>query len=246
MDDTRIIQALEAIGLHKNEILIYIDLIKVGSSSAHDIATRTRIHRPNVYDTLEKLTKKGIVTQSIEQNKKIFYPVSPKSLMNYLKQKEYDLEMVLPEIEKIHSKPKEERKVTMSEGIRSIRNIIDSFLETGEPIYVYGIPKNAAEDLGGFIKDFHERRIAKGILMKHVYNKNASERINELNKMECTEARYLPSLYDTTTTTNICGNKVILIFWEDPVCAIIIENKAIANSYKKYFDIIWEEAKMNF
>ncbi|MHA1703915.1 MAG: TrmB family transcriptional regulator [Promethearchaeota archaeon] len=246
MDKTRIIAALEAIGLHKNEILIYIDLIKIGSSSAHDIATRTKIHRPNVYDTLEKLTKKGIVTQSIEKNKKIFYPVSPKSLINYLKQKEYNLQEIIPEMEKIHSKPKEERKVTMSEGIRSIRNILDSFLEIGEPIYVYGIPKNAIEDLGGFIRDFHERRIKKGISMKHVYNKNAYERIKELNNLELTEAKYLPSLYDTTTTTNICGNKVVLIFWEDPVCAIIIENASIANSYKKYFDIVWEEAKMNF
>lgn len=246
MDESKITEVLESVGLHKNEILIYIDLIKVGSSSAHDIATRTKIHRPNVYDTLEKLSKKGIVTQSIENNKKIFYPVPPKSLMSYLKQREYDLQNIIPEMEKIHSKPKEERRVTMSEGIRAIRNILDSFLETNEPIYVYGIPKTAIEDLGGFIEDFHKRRVEKKILMKHIYNKNAYKRIKELNSLEHTEARYLPSLYDTTITTNICGNKVVLIFWEDPICAIIIENQSIANSYKRYFDIIWEEAKLNF
>jgi sugar-specific transcriptional regulator TrmB len=246
MDESKITEILESIGLHKNEILIYLDLIKIGSSSAHDIATRTKIHRPNVYDTLEKLTKKGIVTQSIENNKKVFYPISPKSLMSYLKQKEYDLQTIIPEIEKIHSKPKDERRITMSEGIRAIRNILDSFLEMEQPIYVYGIPKSANEELGGFIEDFHQRRIEKKIPMKHVYNKNAYKRIKELNNLEFTEARYLPSLYDTTITTNICGNKVVLFFWENPIYAIIIENQSVANAYKKYFDIIWEEAKIGF
>lgn len=246
MHENKIIEVLESIGLHKNEIIIYLDLIRVGSSSAHDIATRTKIHRPNVYDTLERLVKKGIVTQSIENNRKVFYPVNPKNLLNYLKQKEYDLKKVIPEIEKIHTIPQEQRRVTMSEGIRSVRNILDSFLETNEPIYVYGIPKKATEEIGGFINDFHKRRIQKKILMKHIYNQNALKRIKELNSMEHTEARYLPSMYDTKITTNICNNRVVLIFWEDPICVITIENPAIANAYRKYFDIFWEEARVDF
>ena len=243
MDENKITETLESIGLHKNEITVYLDLISVGRSSAHEISHRTKIHRPNVYDILDKLIKKGIVTQSIENNKKTFYPVSPKNLLNYLKQKEHELKKIIPEIEKIHSHPPKKRKVTMSEGIRAIRNILDDFLEIGETIYVYGIPKSAIEELGGFISDFHKRRIAKKIKMKHIYNKTALQRIKDLNQIEYTEAKYLPSFYDTRITTNICGNKVVLFFWENPVCAITIENSAIANAYRRYFDIIWEEAK---
>jgi sugar-specific transcriptional regulator TrmB len=246
MEENKITETLESIGLHKNEIMVYLDLIGVGRSSAHEISHRTKIHRPNVYDILDKLVKKGIVTQSIENNVKIFYPVSPQNLLNYLKQKEFELKKIIPEIEKIHSRPIEKRRVTMSEGIRSIRNILNDFLEIGEPIYVYGIPKSAIEELGGFINDFHKRRIKKGIMMKHIYNKTALKRIKELNKIDYTEARYLPSFYDTRITTNICGNKVVLFFWEEPACAITIENSAIANAYRRYFEIIWEEAKTDF
>ena len=246
MDEAKITIALEAIGFHKNESLIYLDLVKYGGSSAHEIAGRTKIHRPNVYDTLDKLIKKGIVTQSLVDNRKIFYPIKPKNLLIYLKQKEYDLEKVIPEIEQIYNKPTEKRKVTMSEGIRSFRVILNNLLETENDIYVYGIPKEVPEIIGGFLIDFHNRRVQKGVIMKHIYNKDAEKRVKYLNSMDYTEARYLPSSYDTTISTLICGDTVLLIFWEDPIFTITVENRAIAESYKRYFDIIWEEAKVCF
>lgn len=246
MDEAKISAALEAIGFHKNESLIYMDLVKSGSSSAHDIARRTKIHRPNVYDTLDKLIKKGIVTQSIVENKKMFYPIKPKNLLIYLKQKQYDLEKVIPTIEEIYNKPSEKRKVTMSEGIRSFRVVLNNLLETGNDIYVYGIPKEVPDLIGGFLVDFHNRRIQKEVIMKHIYNKDAEKRVKYLNSMDFTEARYLPSSYDSTISTLVCGDTVLLIFWEEPTFTITIENSAIAESYKRYFDIIWEEAKVCF
>ncbi|RLG12007.1 hypothetical protein DRN73_03785 [Candidatus Pacearchaeota archaeon] len=246
MDEPKIIEILESIGLHKNEIIIYFDLIKSGSSAAHDIANRTKIHRPNVYDTLERLIKKGIVTQSIKDGRKIFYPINPKNLLIYLKQKEYDLKKIIPEIEKIHNKPPEKRRVTMSEGIGSFRIILNNLLEKNQDIFVYGIPKDVSEIIGGFINEFHQKRIKKKITMKHIYNRDAEKRIRYLEKMEYTEARYLPSSFDTNITTLICGNIVLLNFWEEPIFTIMIENQNIADIYKKYFDIIWEEAKVSF
>ncbi len=246
MELQKIQTTLESIGMNKNEILIYLDLIKTNDSSAHEISKRTKIHRPNVYDTLDKMIKKGIVTSSIENNKKIFYPIEPKNLLLYLKQKEYDLEKILPEIEKIHNNPPEKRKVEMAEGIRAFRIIFNNLLEKKEEIFVYGIPKDAAEKVGGFINDFHEKRIQKGIIMKHIYNQDAGRRIKYLNEMPCTEARYLPSTYDTNIMTMICGDTVLLTFWEEPIFTIIIENKTIAKAYKQYFEIFWEEAKITY
>ncbi|MBD3247317.1 hypothetical protein GF378_01720 [Candidatus Pacearchaeota archaeon] len=242
--EEKVLKTLESIGLHKNEISVYIDLIKTGSSTAHDISHRTKIHRSNVYDIIDKLIEKGIVMESIENNVKTFYPIKPKNLMNYLKQKEYALKKIIPQIEKMHSMPKsKKRKVIMIEGIKAVRSILDGFLEQEKPIYVYGIPKCALEELGGFIMDYHKRRIKKKIPMKHIYNKNAQKRIKQLNKMKYTEAGYLPELYNTNITTNICGNKVVLIFWETPISVMVIENQSIADAYQKYFDILWEKAK---
>ncbi len=245
MDIQKIQETLESVGMNKNEILIYLDLIKTGSSSAHDISKNTKIHRPNVYDALDKMIKKGMVTSSIEDSKKIFYPIEPKNLVEYLKQREYELQEVIPEIEKFRTNSKKERKVEMAEGIRAFRVVFNNLLEKNQDIFAYGIPKDVPEIVGGFLNDFHQRRVHKGIVMKHIYNKDAEKRIKFLNEMPCTEARYLPSTYDTTIMTMICGDAVLLTFWEEPIFTIIIENQTIANAYKKYFEILWEEAKIS-
>ena len=107
MREDDISDVLESIGLNKNEVIVYLDLIRVGKSSVIDIAKRTKIHRSNTYDILEKLLKKGIVDQSIDNEKKFFYPIDPKDFLDYHKQKEIELLRIIPEIEKIQNKPRE-------------------------------------------------------------------------------------------------------------------------------------------
>ena len=242
-ENEEVIRVLESIGLNKNEIIIYLDLIEVGESSAGDISKRTKIHRSNVYDTIKKLIEKGIVRELIKDNRRVFFPIAPKDILNYFKQKEYDLQKIIPEIEKIHSKPEEKNKVMVFEGIQAIRAAIDGLLELNKPIFTYGIPKEVLDILGGFIHDFHKRRIAKKIPIRHIYNRDASKRIKEQKQMKYTEARYLPYLYDTKIDTTICGNKVILWMWEPPFTVITIENEPIAKTYQSYFEILWRKAK---
>jgi len=245
MEEEKIIQILESVGIHKNESIIYLDLIKAGGSTAHEISNRTHIHRPNVYDTLEKLMKKAIITQSIKDNKKIFYPVKPENLLEYLKHKEDELKRIIPELEKVHSKPKELRKVSMSEGIGAIRILLDSLLEMNQPIYAYGISKRAIEGLGeGFLNEFHKKRVSKKIPIRSIYNKDLEELAKRENKLNHSEMRCLPPEYDSKVITNICGNKIIIFFWAEPICALVIENQEIVDAYKKYFEILWEKAKI--
>lgn len=243
MGKGEIIRTLEAIGLNKNEVFVYLDLIKAGKSNANEIAKRTKLHRPNVYDIVNSLIKKGIIIQSLEKNKKMFYPIKPENLLGYLKQKEYDLEKIIPQIKEMYNKPIEKRSISILEGIRSLRETMVSMLEIKKTIYAYGIPKEVSDIMGGFIVGFHKDRIKKKIIMKHLYNENAKERIKYLNNLSYTEARYLPPLFDSKITTLVCGEKVIMLFWEEPISTLIIENQSIANTYKNYFKLIWEKAK---
>lgn len=245
MYSEEMIKTLDSIGFNKNEILVYLDLIRVGKSSAMDISKRTKIHRPNVYDTVFKMIEKGIVTQSIENNRKTFYPISPNDLLNYFKLKEFDLEKVIPEIKDIHNKPFEERKVTMAEGKAYLRLIFLEMLKSSKPILTYRVLKEVTDIMGGgFLMDFHKRRIENKIPLKIIFNNGESRREKVLNKMKITEARELPEIYNSVITTNICGDKVILFFWEDPISIVIITNSSIASTYRKYFKLIWESAKV--
>ena len=80
--------------------------------------------------------------------------------------------------------------------------------------------------------------------MRHIYNQEASERISKLNKMKYTEARHLAKKYDGYVPTNICGDIVVLLVFSEPVSVIKIKSKRIAETYNKYFEILWNNARV--
>ena len=53
---------LKQIGLTENEIQVYLTLLKIGSSGVSTIAEHSGLYRPYVYDTLERLQEKGLVS----------------------------------------------------------------------------------------------------------------------------------------------------------------------------------------
>ena len=65
-------EILRKIGLTENEIKIYLNLLISGSSTAYEIGKQTGIYRVHVYDKLEQLMDKGLVTHIYRGAKKYF------------------------------------------------------------------------------------------------------------------------------------------------------------------------------
>ena len=58
------------------------------------------------------------------------------------------------------------------------------------------------------------------------------------------DIRMLPKEINNSVVINIYGNRVITILWKEkiPICFMLI-NKEISESYKKYFEHLWKNAK---
>ena len=58
------------------------------------------------------------------------------------------------------------------------------------------------------------------------------------------EVRFLPDKFYNPAMVDICGNLVInLLPIEGNIMAIVIENKVLADTYRKFFDFMWQFAK---
>lgn len=233
---------LISIGLGKNETEVYSVLVEMGTSSVLDISKKTHIHRSNIYEALRNLVQRGLVYE-INQPTKLFYARSPESLGDYLKHKEIELHEIVREFQSKTIRRNGESKAGISKGIFAVREALKSLLATNETIYVYGIPSHAHEKIGPMVKDFHKERIKQKVEMKHIYNADAVDRAIQTNKMKLTENRVLPHFYNTIASTNIAGNKVVFFIWGDEITVIEIMDQDIADTYKKYFDILWKKAK---
>jgi len=234
---------LKSLGLTKNEAEVYFTLLKIGSSTASQISKEVKIHRTNIYDSLQSLIKKGLVSYILKEKTKHFQPTDPENIKKLITEKENQLNQIFPKISSLYSQTSNKSYARIYEGVNSFVNILYNFLEYKQPILVYGIPKIAPEMMKFYINQFHKTRIPKKIVMKHIYNFENKERIKYLNKMPYTEARALPSKYDSNVSTNICGDEVVLVIWSEIPKTIQIINKEIADSYRNYFEILWRNTR---
>ena len=75
---------LESVGLTKSEIKLYITLLKIGNTTSGDLIKKSEVSRSKVYDVLEKLKKKGFVSEIIKENIRHFEATDPSKITDYL------------------------------------------------------------------------------------------------------------------------------------------------------------------
>ncbi len=234
---------LEDIGLSKNEAKVYLALIELGSSTVSKISEKSGVHRTNCHDVLNRLIEKGLVAHITKNNARYYEATDPNSLLNILKEKEHKIKKILPQL-KLGKELAVKSEANIHEGLPAAKHILNHLLEKKETILVYGVISDVAELIGPFLEQFHKKRIKQKIWMKHIYNTDAKDRINYLNKLQYTEARTLPREFDSPVATNICGDEVVLILWKKKALTIQIKNKEIADAYRRYFELMWKLAKI--
>ncbi len=242
MNDEDLKKILADTGLNQNEALVYLALNELGSSTVTKIADKCKIHRTNIYDSLQKLIDRGLASYFVREDVKYFETTDPENLLKLIKLKEAEIINILPQLKLRSAMAAHEGTAMILKGTRAFMNILSAFLDYNQPIYAFGIPKSAPDMLRTQIPHFHKERLAKKVWMYHLYNFDAQERVNELKKMPLTDARYIDDQFKSEVSTNVCGDEVVLAFWTNPVFIVQIKNKSIADAYKHYFQLLWDSA----
>jgi HTH-type transcriptional regulator, sugar sensing transcriptional regulator len=237
-------QVLEDIGFSKNESKGYLALLELGSATAGQVAEKSKVHRTNIYDALDRMVERGIVSYKMVSNVKYFQATPPENLFRLLKEKEQRLKSVLPELLLKLQMSETKSEAHIFEGCKAFMDLYYGFLKYKEEILVYGLTKDVPVMLRTYLPHYHKERIAQNVPIKHIYNHDAGERIDILNKMELTEAKSLPEKFDSHVSTWVCGDEVVLTVWTKPPLSIQIINRKLADAYKKYFEILWKETKI--
>lgn len=237
-------QTLMDVGLSKNETKGYIALIELGPSTVTKISQISRVHRTNLYEALERLKKKGIVSSFLKNNTLHYEATDPNILLTFLKDKEAKLNAILPQLELAKNLSRPQNDIEIREGLTALKATYSEVLKQKKPIYTFGSPKAAAELAKPFLDQFHKKRIELKIQMYHIYNEDAVERISELKNLPFTSVRVLPPEYNSHISTGICGDEVSIKNWDKKEgFAIVIRNPKVAKTYKNYFDLLWNIAK---
>ncbi len=240
MDYENIRLILEKYGLSPNEAKAYLTLLRLGGSMAGKIAKEAQMDRASCYDALKKLLKRGLISYALEANRKLFKAVSPDRLIEILKEKEEEIQGILPELSSLYKAEKGKYNVTLYKGYKGLKSVFEDILKKtkGEENLVIDSSGKFGERMPYYLPHFKKGLEANKIKVRHIARKGF-----KLNPSKTTELRYFTKhLKESTITTNIYSNKIALLIWTEVPEAIIIENKAAAEAYREYFEILWKSA----
>jgi sugar-specific transcriptional regulator TrmB len=235
MDKTVLKQA----GLNNNEIEVYLCLIRLGSITVSRISQETNLHRSNLYDTIEKLQNKGLVSHIIKNNIKYYQAAPPTRILEYLKEKLNIVSSIIPDLTKLSELPKEKTIVELYKGKEGLKTVFKDIIKTTKEFYVFGEAEKIEEILPIYSKQFFRQIDEKNIKEKVIFKKQTKIK----SKTKKGEYKFISEEYYVPTSFNIYNNKVALFIWSLPIYIILITNKEIADSYRKYFNVMWKLAE---
>lgn len=241
---------LKKIGLTDNEIKIYIALLSVGRCTAYEISKKTNIYRVHVYDKLEQLMGKGLVTYVYIGAKKFFQATHPQKIRQYLEDKKKDLELqeraiinLIPELQELINLPKEDTKVEVFKGKEGLKYLLKDIIKIKKEVLITGInDARYNEALSVFMKQYFRDLKKYNIRERVITLKKKGVFLFDKKTASTTTYRFLEIKQFNPTNTFVYGNTVLIVAWGLPITAIMIQNKEISETYRNHFEHLWKIA----
>lgn len=239
MQNKDVEEALKSIGMSEGEIKVYLALLKLGSIQVSKIKEETGLHRTTIYDFIEKLQNKGLISYVIQNNIKFFKAAEPDKLFDIIKEKQEKVRSIMKHLKTLSQHQEEEIEVEIYKGKEGFKTVLNDMLRAKTEKVGFGI------DESHFKKKYP-------ILMKQYFKKEeklgikerilTSEKTKFIFKRKNITYRFVPEEYFSPTPTIIYGNKVYIHIL-DKKRIILIKSKVLTNSYKKHFEMLWKIAK---
>lgn len=243
------------IGLTNKETEVYLALLELGQSAIGNILKKTNVSSSKVYSILNRLAKKGLVSEVLKGKMHYYSAAPPQRLLDYLEEKKRDLtvisnemEAALPQLDLMYNMAeRQEAKVYI--GYNGLRTAFDTILQTlksGEG-YV-GFLATVREQSDPITKNlfvkYHQRRYEKGIHarllggmeMKRIFSQEPY-RSYRLFKI-----RYMPQ--QTLSNILIFKDNVFLYTGVGSPIGFILTSKNLADMLRRFFHYSWKISRV--
>ncbi|MDD5191717.1 MAG: helix-turn-helix domain-containing protein [Candidatus Nanoarchaeia archaeon] len=238
---------LREIGLTDNEIRVYLELLKKEDALASELSNKTNINRTLIYQILNNLLKKGIISYVIKNNVKYFKASHPSRLLDFLKERESNIKNLIPELLNLTAPSEKKYSVELYEGKEGLKTILGDIVRTKPKEWLDITSGMTIEVLQDYVIDkWEKQRIKARIKARIIINDTDTgrKRGKQLEKLKITETRYMPKGLMSPSHIYVYGNRVAITLWvKNFPFGILIKSQEIADRFKEFFEWFWKIAK---
>jgi sugar-specific transcriptional regulator TrmB len=245
-------KVLEDIGLTKGEVAVYLSLLELGETTTGAIIKSSRITGSKVYEILDKLIKKGLVSYITKERTRFFQASSPKRLIDYVEAREKEIakrkrniESIIPSLEAIREIKKETQSAQLFEGYEGIRTVFNMILEQldpGDEYYAFSLGEELKiKKVTAFLNSHHGKRIRKKIRLKIIADLKDKALFKYLSRTHGITVRFVEN--PVPLGVFIFKDYIATFTFREKPTAFLIKSQQISDSYRKFFNYIWGLAK---
>lgn len=237
-------EKLELLGLHKNEITVYLALWELGQSRAAIIIEHTKLHRNLVYTSLDNLVRKKLVAKMEKGKVAVFEANDPGVIKDNLTEKMETADSAINELRSLMTdKPRDIRIYEGTDGVVAVREKVARSIKPGESYYVMGASySNTNDKLENYFPKLNREIQKKGGDIKVLVAGEEDPKIITNRGLTWEKnARYLPfyarspmwmTMFRDVLNISIVGNSPI---------TFSIRSAEAAEGFKKYFEYFWNQ-----
>lgn len=240
---------LEEFGLTKNESKVYTTLLRLKQAKITAISSKSRLYTKNVYDSLEKLIEKGLVSSITEKNQKIFIAESPEKLKYLLQEKTQKLDSILPSLIGMYSLMPDTKNVSTFHGREALQKRLSDIEESKSHIVRVFAPtelgfvennKSHIINLRRSLKKFNRKIHLIEIDTKIARN---NSKVFDKGWKGIVKRKFYPFKKSSMVNWTVAGDLFSICLFDEEMLYIRIKSKIVSESFKEYFDALWENIK---
>lgn len=239
---------LMLLGLNRNEAVVYLSLLKFGQADAGDIIKDTKFHKNIVYDNMEKLINRGLVTTVVEENRKVFQAAPASALVDMVELRERELAEQKTLAKRLSEQARRLRRSTrmhdavVYRGVNGVRAFYSDIIPEGDYV-VFGGPRESLAIMGEhYWLNLNAKLAERGISVKMIFNPSLREYGESIQSKRLT-VRYFVGNFEPLTETQVGRHHVAIIVWTEEPIVCLIRSEVVAASYRKFFEEMWKKAR---
>lgn len=245
-----ITQQLQEIGIPKQEATVYLSLLELKEAQTGRLCGHTGIASSNIYPVLKSLQKRGLVSYTVRNNIKVYYPASVERLNDIIDEKQTDLDKQRHQISELVNSLKSLETSRPMQGYKYFEGIggvialwkeITSNLAPNMSVFILASKVESYQKMMPYYDEFHSKRVDKGISARIILpvddQKLASKRQKQL-----AEVRFCNLINDAEM--GVVGNWMYLQYVvKNHPRGFLINDKIFSASFLAVLSIIWEHSK---
>ena len=239
-------QALEELGLTRNEARIYVTLLSEGECGVGRIAMKSGVHRRNVYDSLRRLVEEGLVYESLSKKERVYQAAPPETLSDILEQRRLGLSRMMPALEALYRGGSERQQVCIYRGAEGWKNYMRDMLRNSTEAHFIAAKGGWLDQrVQHFFPYFDAEAKKRNMRFFHLFDHEVKDQFPQVLPHVGTDYKFLPKGFSTNSAIDIFDDQVTLIpdmklgALGDEIRLVVIVDRAVADTFRSWFQLMW-------